>query len=595
MSLRISKFLLVFTLASCSCIFGQSPVRYTVSLADPERHLVHVELAIPPGRASHELQLPVWNALYQVRDFVQYMNWIRADDPNGHPLQLTQLNKSRWQISGADAGARVEYEMFSDSPGPYGAQLNSHHAFFNLAEILLYAEDEREAPVQVVFQQIPPTWKIATPLRSDGPGYEATNYDQLVDSPIEIGTFVETDFNGSCGKYRVTLDAENAAAILKTIVPPIERIVAGAARWMNDCPFQDYIFIYHTSDSSDGGMEHAFGTAINLPVSDFEKDLSPFIAITTHEFFHLWNVKRIRPQSLEPVDYTKENYTPALWFSEGVDTTAAEYIELRSGLLDERHYLDQLGQQITELQNRPAHLTQSAEQSSLDAWLEKYARYGFRDRSISYYNKGELVGVLLDLVMRNASQDQASLRELFRSMNDQYAKNGEFFADSTAVRETAEKLSHASLREFFQKYVSGVEEIPWDKFFASVGLRVNRLQAVFADPGFEAVQKFDQPPVVMQVQAQSAADRAGLRAQDEILQINGDPAGRNFEKHMANLAPGGILNLIVRRAGAQYQLHWKLGGREQTIFQIMDLPEVTAQQKARRAAWLFDNSNNKPR
>jgi len=156
-------------------------------------------------------------------------------------------------------------------------------------------------------------------------------------------------------------------------------------------------------------------------------------------------------------------------------------------------------------------------------------------------------------------------------------------------------LSHASLREFFQKYVSGVEEIPWDKFFASVGLRVNRLQAVFADPGFEAVQKFDQPPVVMQVQAQSAADRAGLRAQDEILQINGDPAGRNFEKHMANLAPGGILNLIVRRAGAQYQLHWKLGGREQTIFQIMDLPEVTAQQKARRAAWLFDNSDNKSR
>src|SRR5438876_667142 len=356
-------------------------------------------------------------------------------------------------------------------------------------------------------------------------------------------------------------------------------MVASAAQWMNDCPFQDYLFIYHTSDSSDGGMEHAFGTAINLPVSDFEKDLGPFIAITTHEFFHLWNVKRIRPQSLEPVDYAKENYTPALWFSEGVDTTAAEYIELRAGLLDERHYLDQLGQQITELQNRPAHLTQSAEQSSLDAWLEKYARYGFRDRSISYYNKGELVGVLLDLVMRNASQDQASLRELFRSMNDQYAKNGEFFADSTAVRETAEKLSRASLRDFFQKYVSGVEEIPWDKFFASVGLRVNRLQAVFADPGFEAVQKFDQPPVVMQVQAQSAADRAGLRAQDEILQINGDPAGRNFEKHMANLAPGGILNLIVRRAGAQYQLHWKLGGREQTIFQIMDLPEVTAKQK----------------
>jgi predicted metalloprotease with PDZ domain len=592
-SLQIWKLLVVFITFSCSCVFGQGPVRYTVSLADPERHLVRVELAIPPGRASHELQLPVWNALYQVRDFVQYMNWIRAKDTSGHGLQLTQLNKSRWQISGAEGGARIEYEMFSDGPGPYGAQLNSHHAFFNLAEILLYADDERDTPVQVVFQQVPANWKIATPLRSDGLGYEATNYDQLVDAPVEMSTFAEADFNGSCGRYRVTLDADNAAAILKKIVSPIERMVASAAQWMSDCPFQDYLFIYHISDSSDGGMEHAFGTAINLPATDFEK--GPFIAITAHEFFHLWNVKRIRPQSLEPVDYTKENYTPALWFSEGVDTTAAEYIELRAGLLDERQYLDQLGQQITELQNRPAHLTQSAEQSSLDAWLEKYPRYGLRDRSISYYNKGELVGVLLDLVMRDASQDQASLRELFRSMNDHYAKNGKFFADSTAVRETAEKLSHANLREFFQKYVSGVEEIPWDKFFAPVGLRVNRLQAVFAEPGFEAVQKFDQPAVVLQVQPRSEAERAGLRAQDEILQINGDPAGRNFEKQMANLAPAAMLRLLVRRDGAQYKLEWKLRSREQTIFQLLDLPEVTASQKARRAAWLFDNSDNKPR
>ena len=121
------------------------------------------------------------------------------------------------------------------------------------------------------------------------------------------------------------------------------------------------------------------------------------------------------------------------------------------------------------------------------------------------------------------------------------------------------------------------------------------LQAVFADPGFEAVQKFDQPPVVMQVQAQSAADRAGLRAQDEILQINGDPAGRNFEKEMANMAPAAMLRLLVRRDGSQYKLEWKLGSREQTIFQLMDLPEVSAQQKARRAAWLFDSSDNKPR
>jgi predicted metalloprotease with PDZ domain len=587
-TVRVAR-LLATLLCVCPCVFGHSPLRYTVSLADPERHLVRVELQIPSGPSSHELQLPVWNALYQVRDFVQYMNWIRAEDLSGHVLQPTQLNKSRWRIKGTESGARIEYEMFSDNPGPYGAQLNSHHAFFNLAEILMYADDARDAPVQVEFQRVPSGWKIATPLRSNGDRYEATKYDQLVDSPVEIGTFAESDFSGRCGKYRVALDAENAASILKKIVPSIERIVAGASAWMNDCPFQDYLFIYHVSDSSAGGMEHAYGTAITLPANDFGKDLERFIGITTHEFFHLWNVKRIRPQSLEPVDYTKENYTPALWFSEGVDTTAAQYIELRAGLLDERHYLDHLGRQITELENRPAHLTQSVEQSSLDAWLEKYPRYGLPERSISYYNKGELLGVLLDLAMRNASHDEAALCELFRQMNEHYTKQGKFFGDSDAIREAAENLSHAELREFFQKYVSGVEEIPWDEFFAPVGLRVNRLQAVFADPGFESVQQFDRAPVVVEVHPKSEAERAGLKQQDEILQINGETASHNFVKQMNSLVPGAVLKIVVRREGVQHKLEWKLGSREQSVFQLMDLPQVTAQQKADRAAWLFDN------
>jgi predicted metalloprotease with PDZ domain len=586
--LRVAKALLA-VLACCLCTSAQ--VRYSVSLAEPERHLVRVEVVIPSGLASHELQLPVWNALYQIRDFVQYMNWIRAEDASGHALPLTQLNKSRWQVSGTENGARIDYEMFSDSPAPYGTQLNSHHAFFNLAEILLYADDQRNLPVQIGFHGIPANWKIATPLRATGTTYQAGNYDQSVDSPVEIGTFSEADFDGRCGKYRVTLDGENADSILKKIVPQLERIVNGASKWMNDCPFQEYLFIYHVSDLSDGGMEHAFGTAISLPASDFEKGMDRFTAITTHEFFHLWNVKRIRPQSLEPVDYTKENYTPALWFSEGVDTSAAEYIELRAGLLDEPRYLTQLGQEITELEDRPAHTAQSAEQSSLDAWLEKYSRYGLPERSISYYNKGELLGVLLDLEMRDASHDQAGLRELFRSMNEQYAKQGKFFADSGAVREAAEALSHAKLREFFQKYVSGVEEIPWDTFFAPVGLRVNRVQAVFADPGFEAVQKFDQSPVVAQVQPNSEAGRAGLKSQDEILRINGQLTGRDFEKQMANLAPGETMTVLVMREGTQRKLQWKLASREQTIFQVADLPKVTAEQKAHRAAWLFDTNS----
>src|SRR5208282_3041567 len=201
-----------------------------------------------------------------------------------------------------------------------------------------------------------------------------------------------------------------------------------------------------------------------------KQSLDPLTGVTAHEFFHLWNVKRIRPQSLEPVDYTRENYTHALWFSEGVTSTAEDTIQLRAGLLNEKQYLYRLGEEITELERRPAHLTQSAEESSLDAWLEGYPYYRRPDRSISYYNKGELLGVMLDLAIREASHGQASLREALQWMNANYAKKRRFFNDSEGVREAAEAVSRADLGWFFTKYVAGTEEIPWNDFLRTVGL-----------------------------------------------------------------------------------------------------------------------------
>jgi predicted metalloprotease with PDZ domain len=448
--------MLLRTRIACAFVFlwlGEAAafatVRYTVTLADPARHLVQISMEIPAGRDTHELQLPVWNALYQIRDFVQFMNNVAAKDLSGRPLPLLQQNKSRWELRAAGNGARIEYQMFSDDPDPFGAQLNSHHAFFNLAQILMYADDSRGEAAEVEFRNVPAGWKIATSLAQQGTTFAATNYDELVDSPVEIGMLAEKDFDGRCGKYRVVVDAPGAHAIFPKIITPIERIVDTASLWMSDCPFQSYTFIYHFSDSpNSGGMEHAYSTAITMPIGNVQKDLEAFTGITTHEFFHLWDVKRIRPQSLEPVDYTKEDYTTALWFSEGVDSAAADLIRLRAGLLDEQGYLDRLSQAITELQNRPAHLTQSAEQSSQDAWLEKYPYFGLPERSISYYNKGELLGVLLDLKMRQATRGRESLQTLFRWMNEHYAKQGKFFDDSNGVREAAERLTNWDFLEF---------------------------------------------------------------------------------------------------------------------------------------------------
>lgn len=577
-------------IAACGQV--HATVRYTVALADPVRHLIQVTMEIPAGRDSHELQLPVWNALYQVRDFAQYMDSIRASDLSGSPLQLTQLNKSRWRLTGAEKGARIEYQMFSNDPGPYGAEFNRQHAFFNLAEILLYADDTRADESEIEFRNIPAGWKTATSLSPEGQGYQAKDYDALVDAPVEIGTFEENDFSSDCGRYRVIVDNANAASILAKIVTPIQRIVNSGTAWMNDCPFQTYTFIYHFGSSpSTGGMEHAYSTAIALPASDIE-DLDRVSSVTAHEFFHLWNVKRIRPQSLEPVDYTREDYTTALWFSEGVDTTAADSIRLRAGLLDETRYLDRLGQAITELESRPAHLTQSVEQSSLDAWLEKYAYYGLPERSISYYNKGELLGVLLDLKIRELTRGKQSLQTLFCWLNDHYAKQGKFFADSEGIRNAIEQITGVNFRDFFDEYVAGVREIPWNSFFSYVGLRVSSMDVEIAHSGFEAVQEFNHLPIVVTVQPGTASEQAGLKPEDELVSVNGIAAGRDFERQIEAIGPGGILHLRVRRNGAPLDFQWKLGAQRVKVYRLEDLTSITPEQKTARRQWLYGSAQS---
>jgi predicted metalloprotease with PDZ domain len=563
------------------------PVRYIVSLASRPGHLLRVRLLLGPGASERDVQLPVWNALYQVRDFSRYVNWIGAKSVAGQPIAVQELDKTTWHISGVAPGAEVEYEMFADQSGPFGAQLNPQHAFFNLAEILMYAVDGRSSPVEISFTDVPTGWRIASALPASGDGFAAQDYDQLVDSPVEIGIFEESDFDQGRGHYRVVVDADPSDYDMRKIVPMLRSLVSAATAWMDDQPFQTYLFLYHFPRGPAGsGMEHAYSTAIDISARRLAESPQSLGDLTAHEFFHLWNVKRIRPQSLEPVDYTKENYTRALWFSEGATTTAGNIILLRAGLLDEARYLKGLADEIGELERRPAHLTQSAEESSLDAWLEQYDYYRLPTRSISYYNKGYLLGVLLDLQVREASHGSASIRDVFRWLNENYARKGQFFPDSEGVRHAAEAVSHSDLGGFFQKYVAGSDEIPWDDFFRSVGLHLVRRVVSIADPGFIATQNFDATPLVSTVIAGSAAERVGLSVGDAILEINGQNVNDGFARHLAALHPGERFHLRVRSPAGERDLQWTLGTRQEVELDLIDLDKVVPEQKARRAAWL---------
>jgi predicted metalloprotease with PDZ domain len=587
---KLSRQIAFLSLLCCVALVpSHAATSYTISLANPEQHLLEVQIILPGGPALRELQLPVWNALYQVRDFAQYVNWIRAKDRAGRALAVHQLDKSRWQITGAEAGAVVEYQIFVDSPGPFGAQFNSHHGFFNLAQVLMYPVDARSDPMVVRFNQVPVGWHIATPLAPVPEGrFSAENYDRLVDSPVEIGDFKESDFEEGGAHYRVVVDAESGDYDMETIAAMLRKMAAAATSWMDDRPFDSYMFLYHfPRGPAGGGMEHSYSTAIAVSADVVTRSPEVLASVTAHEFFHLWNVKRIRPQTLEPVDYTRENYTRALWFSEGCTSTAADFIRLRSGLLDERHFEQEVASGIRELERRPAHLTQSVEESSLDAWLEGDAYYRRPERSISYYNKGELLGITLDLAVREASHGQASLREVFQWMNQNYAKKGRFFPDSDGVREAAEAVSHADLGWFFAKYVAGTDEIPWNDFFRSVGLRLVEGKTSTADAGFTASRNFDGPMAVSAVTAGSEAERVGLQTGDKILEINGKAAGQESSQEMAQFTAGETITVKVRsRHGGDRELTWKVGSREEISYDLENVENVTVEQRARRAAWL---------
>jgi predicted metalloprotease with PDZ domain len=569
-------------------------VDYYVSLKNAGEHLVHVRIHLAGTSSERDVQLPVWNALYQIRDFAQNVRRVTATNGSGDPLPVHKIDKTTWRISAAESGAEVEYDILADQPGPYGAQLTTEHAFFNLAQVLMYPVDARESPMTVTFTDFPAVWKIATALPSLRPGvtssravFTARSYDRLVDGPVEIGTFKDAFFDEGGATYHVVVDADPADYDMQVVTQTVHKIVATEVGWMSDRPFTEYLFLYHFPHGpGGGGMEHAYSTAIDVSADRLKDDLLLFQQVTAHEFFHLWNVKRIRPRSFDPVDYTRENYTTALWFCEGVTNAVSNIILVRAGLLDERRYLELLNQEIGTLELRPAHLRQSVEEASLDTWLEKYPQYRVPERSISYYNKGEILGVLLDLSVRERTGGQKSLRDVFQWMNTHYANESRAYDDSAGVRTAVEAVTYSDFSAFFRDYVSGVEEPPYNALLATVGLKLVRGRITVPHPGFTSVKNFDAPPVVVSVDNMSEADRLGLAAGDTILTINGKPASSEVEEILSTMRVGDTMHLRVTGRKGSRELKLRLGGHEEEQFSIQEVEGVTAAQRARRAAWL---------
>jgi predicted metalloprotease with PDZ domain len=481
-SQNLPAFLLAFAVALICARPADAAIKYRVSLANPEQHLFHVTVTIPitPSDREVTVQMPAWNTLYQVRDFAYRVRDLRAVR-QGLP---ETLDKQTWRFtlgpSGDPSGlVTLSYSTYWDEPGPFNSQLNAHHGFINLAEILVYVPTRRAEPTEIAFDALPAGWSIAVelPALQDPNSFAAPSYDALVDAPVEAGKIDAFEFDSAGGHFRVVMDAGSTNR--GRLQAALERITAYQIHMMGGAPFKQFTFFVHTGADSamgGGGMEHMFSTAIAGP------SLEADVALAAHEFFHVWNVKRIRPQSLEPVDYTKEQYTRSLWFAEGFTDAYTAYTLERTGFWSKKQFYDDLAEQIERIETRPAHAWQSVEESSLDAWLEKYDGYNVPDRSISYYDKGQILGELLDLEIRDASDNHKSLDDVFRLMNEKFAKQGKFYDEAVDIRASVDEVAGKSFGEFFSRYVSGVEEPPYNAILAIAGLELR------TDAGYSIIE-----------------------------------------------------------------------------------------------------------
>jgi predicted metalloprotease with PDZ domain len=598
-----------------SIVAAQEPpvksITYRLSMSRPVSHLFEVAIIVElPDQLKDkplQFQMAKWSpGRYGVFDFAKNVQEVRAVAGDGSPRAVTRIDDQTWSVGTRDATTlRISYKVFGNDLSGTFSQLNDRHANYNGASIFMYIVGHKSDPVKLTIHA-PTGWKIWNG-RTERPGqseYTFPNWDVLIDTPTEIAPdWTHDTFEVDGKSYHVVVHSFGPEGGKRpALVKDIEKIVRAQIAMWGPPEFEEYTFLIHyaADDHSGDGMEHLTSTQIIEPGALAEADAyEQTLGTVSHEFFHVWNVKRLRPLELGPWDFTRPLSTRGLWVAEGFTNYYGHLMLRRAGIWNDKKFLDRQAETVARIESAPGSKLMSAEESSLSAPFIDDAPHAqavnLQNTAISYYPKGELIGMVMDLLVRGRTKGKASLDDVMRDMYEEFylkSSNSSYYLRGRGYQtEDLERIvsrrSGVDFSNFFKHHVRDVEVLPYDEAFAYVGLRLVKKQA--KEP-FDAGMtiEFEDPSagIIQNVRNNSPAEDAGLQAHDEIVSLGGRPATKAWLKALARFKPGDSVPVVVRRDRRTIKTNIVLGRPERFDYSIEERSDATGEQKAMRASWL---------
>jgi predicted metalloprotease with PDZ domain len=625
-SLRLSIAAMLASFALMAASAGAAePVEYELRFGKPSSHLLEITLhANGLKGAAAEFAMPAWApGSYGINDYAKNVQNFRATDAAGKTLAWRKTDKQTWRVElGGATAVTIQYQLYANTLANNWAQYNEQHAFIGGPAVWMYFVGGKERAVRLVVAT-PTAWRVATGLgRMAENTFAAADYDTFADAPLEISNFYEKTFTVRGTVYHfVQHDAQgrkefvpslldtpagatpqdtlqrfiaDTQRVVETIVPLYSSVAGGAER---AAPFAEYWFLMHNWPGAGGGLEHLNSTQINFsadwsstaPHGRYGTEYESKLFVTSHEFYHAWNVKRLRPKPLGPFDYSREVYTTSLWISEGLTSYYGQLALVRAGLVKPEAYLNSIAELMTEFEAKPGRAERSIEETSWDTWFRTgvQGETNLTNSTYSYYDGGQIVGHLLDFTIRDATNNQKSLDDWMRLLYQRYALPKAGFEPEDALR-AANEVAGKDMSDFFRRHISGKEPLPYEQYFGYAGIQVERLHA--PDLGWIGVgttRNEDGRAKVNELMPGSPAENAGLDRSDVIVALNGRVMDEGqLSKALETLKPGEAVRLAIIRRGELREISVTPVPYPYTVFKLTLMQNPTEMQRKIYESWV---------